>query len=74
MIEGPKFVIAVVTLKKYYKEVTQCTMLNTILLETIKEQTIKKELIFVPRVVHIWFIHDYIDSRCIHFFVVAIDR
>ena len=67
MIEGPKFVIAV-TLKKYYKEVTQCTMLNTILLETIKEQTIKKELIFVPRVVHIWFIHDYIDSRCIHFF------
>ena len=26
MIEGPKFVIAVVTLKKYYKEVTKCTI------------------------------------------------
>ena len=26
MIEGPKFVIAVVTLKKYYKEVTQRTI------------------------------------------------
>ena len=64
MIEGPKFVIAV-TPKKYYKEVTQCTI-EYYFVRNNKETNNKERINFrSSRGTYLMSIH---GSRCIHFF------
>ena len=69
MIEGPKFVIAV-TLKKYYKEVTQCTI-EYYFVRNNKETNNKKRINFRSSSgTYLMSIH---GSRCIHF-LLLLDR
>ena len=70
MIEGPKFDIAV-TPKKYYKEVTQCTI-EYYYVRNNKETNNKERINFRSSSgTYLMSIH---GSRCIHFVVVAIDK